>query len=786
MKKFHTTLSRIAATAAIVLAAASLPVSCVDNDFRLEDVSGEITVGQGDVTIPLGFLATKTLGEIIGSGVDELTVDGQGNYSISYSGGDSFSIDGIKTYFVLERTESSTKLDYPDMSIGDLTTSIDKSFSLTVPAALQSITRLPAQIAANIADSGEFDCAVELSIPKQIKSVDNIRLAGPTGSRFDITLSLNGLAAINGGGTAKVAITAPDGYELLDGEGNAVAGNTCTVTKTLADGAHEQTFPIYLRTIDTSKSEVVGGKLKIDDKLRYSISYDFTAKSGITFDPKKLPSLSIKSALVYGNAVVTLNEFSIDDRMHSFNERLTVDNIAKEVTSISEVAFKDTWLTFRIEGLNGINSHIAEATIIELSMPEKFLIDPNSVLDYDPQTNSVRSTLARLRYGWGFRLIGLRLDEADRKPADGHLELDFTVNAKIFSIPEGRVFYASDLLVNNTNLTLGFVMDKTTVRIDSITGNVDYRRTESSSINLGEIADYDIAVENFDVSPTITFDVTNPLGVPLTASVLLTPKIDGTFVPANAVKVDNIRIAAATREEGMTAEEGRTHVVIARADRRNDFADAETQFKEADITRLFKGRIPQQIRIELEIASDTSEEYTVYVVDDYSVEYGYSVDIPLDFGDKFALSYSDTATGLADTFSELTDKSISIGDITIIASIENSTPLDLKVSAELLDFDGNPTEAQAVVDANNDTAYGSGDGKVRTSEIRIALNLGKDNSIKSLEEVDGARFTLKALSPKSGARLNKNQTLSAKLKLNIKGGITADLNELSEDETEEE
>lgn len=242
MKKFRKPLSRIAAATVIAMTAASLSVSCVDEEFRLDDISGEITVGQGDVTIPLGFLKTKTLGEIIGEDIDELTVDADGNYSISYSGGDRFDIDGIKTQFALERSAASTTIDYPDMRIDDLTSTIDKRFSLDVPAALQSITRLPAQISATVADSGEFDCNIELSIPKQIKTVNEIMLDGDKGSRFDITMSLNGLAPINGGGTAKVSVTVPDGYELLDERGNAVSGNVYTATKPLANGAKSQTF----------------------------------------------------------------------------------------------------------------------------------------------------------------------------------------------------------------------------------------------------------------------------------------------------------------------------------------------------------------------------------------------------------------------------------------------------------------------------------------------------------------------------------------------------------------
>lgn len=385
MKKFRKPLSRIAAATVIAMTAASLSVSCVDEEFRLDDISGEITVGQGDVTIPLGFLKTKTLGEIIGEDIDELTVDANGNYSISYSGGDRFDIDGIKTQFALERSAASATIDYPDMRIDDLTSTIDKRFSLDVPAALQSITRLPAQISTTVADSGEFDCNIELSIPKQIKAVNEIMLDGDKGSRFDITLSLNGLAPINGGGTAKVSITVPDGYELLDENGYAVSGNVYTATKPLANGAKSLTFGMYVRSIDTSRSKIAGGTLNIEDKMQYSTSYAFTAKSGITFDPKNAPTLSIHSDLKYGDANVTVNEIALDEGTHSLDERLTVENIIDEIKNVSEVSFKDTNLPLHIGGLDWVSRRIAEATYIDIVLPEIFVLAENPE-GYNPQT----------------------------------------------------------------------------------------------------------------------------------------------------------------------------------------------------------------------------------------------------------------------------------------------------------------------------------------------------------------------------------------------------------------
>lgn len=589
MKKFRKPLSRIAAATVIAMTAASLSVSCVDEEFRLDDISGEITVGQGDVTIPLGFLKTKTLGEIIGEDIDELTVDANGNYSISYSGGDRFDIDGIKTQFALERSAASATIDYPDMRIDDLTSTIDKRFSLDVPAALQSITRLPAQISTTVADSGEFDCNIELSIPKQIKAVNEIVLDGDKGSRFDITMSLNGLAPINGGGTAKVSVTVPDGYELLDENGNAVSGNVYTATKPLANGAKSQTFGMYVRSIDTSRSKIAGGTLNIEDKMQYSTSYAFTAKSGITFDPKNAPTLSIHSDLKYGDANVTVNEIALDEGTHSLDERLTVENIIDEIKNVSEVSFKDTCLPLHIGGLDWVSRRIAEATYIDIVLPEVFVLAENPE-GYNPQTRTLTASLARLREGLPVRLQALRIDASDGKPSNGKLETDFSLLVKIGSIPQDMVLNASEL-VHDGVATIEMAIENTTVTIDGIVGTVDYRQTETSVIELGEIADYDIEVSDFDVSPAITFDVVNPLGVPLTAAVRLIPVYDGADIAVNSVTVDGVRIAAATRNNGTTTA-GKTHIVIAKGDRKGDFGGAGTEFREADITRLFKGAIP--------------------------------------------------------------------------------------------------------------------------------------------------------------------------------------------------
>ena len=221
-------------------------------------------------------------------------------------------------------------------------------------------------------------------------------------------------------------------------------------------------------------------------------------------------------------------------------------------------------------------------------------------------------------------------------------------------------------------------------------------------------------------------------------------------------------------------------MVIAKAERAGEFPTA--QFVAADITRVFKGRMPERIEVVVKAATDSERACTIYARERYDVAYSYDVDIPLAFGNDFALSYTETVDGFHDDLSDLADKDIRVGDLSVVATIANSTPLDFAIDAQMLDAQGNPTVAQIVVDETDNTAFGSKDGTVRKSTISMRLALGEEGNLRTIADVDALRLTLTAKSPEGGidgAALNKHQTLSASLVLNVKGGITADLDTLT-------
>lgn len=767
---------RTIASSCIALLPALCTCSCVDNDFQIDDVNQEVTIGTEGLTLPLGYVEEKSLDEIIGTNISELTTDADGNYSLGYTGNGSFTIDGISDRGFSSGSDSvDTGIDYPDMTITNTEYTVDKTVALKIPDALKSLSNpvLPAELHPSLADNGTLEVDFDLSIPQQIKSVDKIYVGDDErGTPFAITFAFNGLAPINGGGEARLTITAPEGCEFWNGTDSASAGASVTVTRTIADGATTAEFPLWLRSIDTSDLAIENGKMRITEQVKWSISYDFTAKAGKRFTPADAPSLHMQAALKYRDADVTLNSFSIDDTVRRLEENILIQNIIKEVRCVAEIVLKNTRVTLRITGVDWLSDAIADAANVKIGLPKMFVLEQLPGLQFD-ENGYIDTDIKQLREGLTIGLSKIVIDEGVGTPdADGRISLDFVLDVVMGNVKEDIRLKASELL-HNGKVSIGISFLDTTFYIESIAGKVAYSATQHTTIDMSDIAKYDITVGDIDVSPLLRFAIDNPFSVPIDGMVELVPYKNGAAIAENTVTVRGVAIAAATRTDS-----AHTDVVIAQADRRGEFPSA--QFIEADITQLFKGTMPDKIDVKVAAGTDSEQEFTIYAKEQYDVTYDYGVDIPLRFGKQFSLAYSETID-LDGAFDDITDSSITIGDITVVATVLNSTPLDFRIGAQMLDENGRPTEAQVLLDEDADTAFGSTDGKARESKVVMRLSLGEENNLQRLVYVKSLRLTLTASSPEGSAgdvALNKNQTLSAILQLKIDGGITANPDDL--------
>ena len=230
---------------------------CVDRDFDLAEVSGEVTIGGEELVVPLTDVANIYLGDIIPEN-DALKKGEDGLYQISFSSfGDdpskyeSISIDGINipaitglspklepiefnlaelpTSFVLDDIKESFSIDFPSLgndAVQVQTIYVEKAVKINLPSQISGAGYLPDYIAGMIpqltckdGDSTSFEASI--TIMDALEKIDFVEFGSETepGARFAVELDLAGIAGINGGGRIKIDVEFPEGYYLCDEKG---------------------------------------------------------------------------------------------------------------------------------------------------------------------------------------------------------------------------------------------------------------------------------------------------------------------------------------------------------------------------------------------------------------------------------------------------------------------------------------------------------------------------------------------------------------------------------------
>ena len=120
-------------------------VACVDDSFDVNNVSTEVTIGDGTTTLPLGYLDNKTIADLLGPDKLEEFMDDEGNLTFNFSGeGDSIDIEGITTDFEIPEIRNSFNVAYPEFSFDMETIKIEAEEDIDVDlGVLEDIQKFP-------------------------------------------------------------------------------------------------------------------------------------------------------------------------------------------------------------------------------------------------------------------------------------------------------------------------------------------------------------------------------------------------------------------------------------------------------------------------------------------------------------------------------------------------------------------------------------------------------------------------------------------------------------------
>lgn len=783
-----------------VLAVAA--VACVDESYRLDEVSTEVTLVEESTTLPLGNLKKKTIGDLLGDQeINGLVKDENGNYAFSVDGeSQSITIDGITTSFEIPSTESSFEVEMPSLNFDngvvdikaydEIDSNIAGLSDYIIEGELPSFLPEFPKFSGSYVKTFDYDDAhIHFDVPEQIDGIHKIYFkdveTGHYGAPIHITIDLKGFADINGGGKLKFQLTQNGGeFTLLNADNSLLCvSDSYEVEYAIESGAETIDFVVYVESITNHKALNPDHSFDLDLSMECKVDYEIQAKAG-SFNTMQMPRMELSAKFEYGDAEVVLNN-NID--LINFEDAegfdININDMPEQVVSINGVELKEgTELTLFAHGLEWLaESGLAEDLVVEVTLPEFLVLHSIDGLDYeyDQSSHKITTSAAAIVKGLTIGFDGIDFGAEGLTPENGAITLHFSPVIKAHFDHEGDI-KVSKLLPDAGKIEVSAGILGTTAELLSVSGRVNYSDTQTQTFELSGVEDLNIYIGGIGLSPVIFINIENPLTIDAVLSAAVS-------VPEDAERSLSIDAVVVKRAEYVNGEvvPTTTQLVLGKADRRAEYGDAQYTFVECDMERLLRGSIPNEIRMDLSFAAISDEVMTLYTSDIFTINYDYSLSMPLEPNEDLNIRYSDSVE-VGDIFDVVSDyENISLRDIKVIMDVRTTIPLAFGAEVVLLDADENPSNVKAILREGHNAIVGSKDGVTESrSELIIELELGEDDSVASLKDVRNISFEVEAFGvAQDKVGLNENQYIEASLKLQV-AGVSLDIKDFIDSDEE--
>ena len=783
-----------------VLAVAA--VACVDESYRLDEVSTEVTLVEESTTLPLGNLKKKTIGDLLGDQeIEGLVKDENGNFTFSVDGEpQSITIDGITTSFEIPSTESSFEVEMPSLNFdnGVIEISAFEEISSNIAGLSDYITEgeLPSflpefpKFGGNYTKTFDYeDAHIHFDVPEQIDAIHKIYFkdveTGHHGAPIHISVDLNGFADINGGGVLNFQLKQNGGeFTLLNADNSVLCvSDSYEVEYIVESGAETIDFVVYVESITNHKALNPDHSFDLDLSMECNVDYEIQAKAG-SFNTTQLPRMELSAKFEYGDAEVVLNN-NID--LINFEDAagfdININDMPEQVVSINGVELKEgTELALFTHGLEWLaESGLAEDLVVEVTLPEFLVLHSLGSVDYeyDQSGHKITTSAAAIGKGLTIGFDGIDFGAEGLVPENGTITLHFAPAIKAHFDHEGDI-KVSQLLPDAGKIEVSAGILGTTAELLSVSGRVNYSDTQTQTFALSGVEDLNIYIGGIGLSPVIFINIVNPLTIDAVLSAAVSVPEDA----ERSLSIDNVVIKKAEYVNNEIVPTT-TQLVLGKADRRAEFSDAQYTFVECDMENLLRGSIPNEIRMDLSFAAISDEVMTLYTSDVFTISYDYALSLPLEPNEDLNIRYSDSVE-VGDIFDVVSDyENISLRDIKVIMDVKTTIPLAFGAEVVLLDADENPSNVKAILHEGHDAIVGSKDGVTESrSELIIELELGEDDSVANLKDVRNISFEVEAFGvAQDKVGLNENQYIEASLKLQV-AGVSLDIKDFIDSDEE--
>ena len=811
---------------------AIVAVACVDEDFSFDKVSKEVSVLDGETTLPIGTLEKQTLGDLLGTDTElpeGIIKREDGSYEFFYElETTSVSVDDFElpSSFDIAASSSSFNIDLPSLDFSTYGAGVKETFGLELPLGdsfkqlLQNVgagatefeitsfmfNYIPEdqrQFAKELSEAVEID-EIKFDLPEQIKSLNKVifdsSVEGHDGAPFGVHLDLKGFAGINGGGHFHFILKSKADLVIKDSNNQLVESvtegdyNVYTIESDIEAEEESIGFDIYIAAIDSEPTQ--DRTVVIDPSMVFDIDFELNAKAGVLkLDGDGgilMPEVTIESNFALADAEVVFDS-SVDlfkfefggEGAEGFN--IEIDQLPEQIKSIDCVELtEDSKIVLYATNLDWLG----DAVSLDLEMPACLEIKENEGYTYNTETNILSTTVGAI--GKNLNIFFDAIDLSEITSEGGPIVIEFSPSGRVHFTNEEPMSINDFLPKDGSKINVEVGIGESSMGFESVTAQVDFEEKIEEKIELGGISeDLPVDIGGSGLSPVIMVTISNPLTLDANIVATLLPYVGEQADEQKKIDFKATIVGAKKSELTGEVEPTTTTIVLAKESRRSEFpAEEGYTFVACNIDNLISTPMPDYIMLSAEFGLP-EEPITLHLGDIENLEFGYgaSLSLPFAFDNQLSLSYEDKIDVLDEKgnspLAEVAEiEGLQIGDIALIAEIETTLPLELAVTTTLYDKDGVELPTKIGLAEGSNTVKGSSDGETaEKSTLLLQFSLADENgSLAELADIASVGLKIEATSAAEGVvALKESQYIAAELKLMISGGVTVDIDKLKSD-----
>lgn len=500
----------------------------------------------------------------------------------------------------------------------------------------------------------------------------------------------------------------------------------------------------------------------IGNSISSSVPKEVLAIDSVVFVDET--TLEVKINVNVGDAALILNKIHLD------NLRLTMPkglHISKaEFIHYTQKGGEPVCVEGEIDNTTGLivlTKEAADATVVDEEIKARITFDKavtgeGSCFDFDADAMKV-SLSGSFYVNGAFRIESKDFDLNEVKKNKELLAAVIAQNNFKALFPETVKFLGG----------ASFLKD---IAVGSFAGDVKAEVGDISAIALNNMPD-------FLDDPEVCLDLVNPA---FFVKVTMTSPLPGdakTSISLKSMYDDGSSVEKSTGE--ILIPGGKTEVLFCVADHLEGIKipeeysalAAELVHIKVDSLNKLLMKLPDEIKVDVEdIFMDIKNLLIPY---DNKIKVDYMVYTPLEFGPSFKLVYQGTEEGLAEDMDGV-DK-VNTKGIRIEAVAETNFPLDLTLSLDVQDKNGNSLNGE-LVQVDDIVIMGhSGEGEFSTNPVLLELKPVEGHTIgEALERIDKLSYKAVATSAGQGKLYEDTYVKLTGMKITLIGGITYDAN----------